>query len=101
MMECFICYIKDKSENRHFYDTFTYGNSTLVIMKKQETLQLLLVTNNNRNKQTIKEKDYGKNKKETDPQVNKIVSCRKKLKKCFMCYTKLTCVHVTLNRRSI
>ena len=57
MMECFICYIKEKSENRYFYDTFTYGDSTLVIMKKQETLQLLLVTKNNHNKQTIKEKD--------------------------------------------
>ena len=35
----------------------TRGGPTLVIMKKQKTLQLLLITENIRNKQTIKEKD--------------------------------------------
>ena len=44
-------------------------------MKKQKTLQLLLITKNTHNKQTIKEKDYGKNKKGIDPGVHKIVSC--------------------------
>ena len=34
-----------------------HGGSTLVIVKKQNTLQLLLTTENNRNKQTIKEND--------------------------------------------
>ena len=52
-------------------------------MKKQKTLQLLLITDNTRNKQTIKEKDQGKNKKGIDPEVNKIVSCGKKCKKMF------------------
>ena len=73
---------------------FTHGSSTLIILEKQKTLQLLLITENIRNKQTIKEKDLGKNKKGIDPEVNKIVSC-------FMRYTKLTCAHVMLNRRSI
>ena len=50
------------------------------------------------NKQSKKKK---KNKKRIDPEVNKIVSCRKKWKKCFMCYTKLTGRHVMLNRGSI
>ena len=31
----------------------------------------------------MKEKDYGKNKKRIDPEVNEIVSCRKKLEKMF------------------
>ena len=35
----------------------TRGGPTLVIMKKQKALQLLLITENIRNKQTIKEKD--------------------------------------------
>ena len=52
-------------------------------MKKQKTSQLLLITENTHNKQTIKEKDWGKNKKGTDPSVNKIVSCRKKWEKMF------------------
>ena len=43
-------------------------------MKKQKTLQLLLITENTRYKQTIKEKDYRKNKKGIDPEINKIVS---------------------------
>ena len=34
-----------------------YGGSTFVIIKKQKTLQLLLITENTHNKQTIKEKD--------------------------------------------
>ena len=37
--------------------------------------------------------------KVNDPEVNKIVSCGKSRKICFMCDTKLTCVPV--NRRSI
>ena len=62
----------------------------------------MLITENTRNKQTIKEKDYAKNKKGTDPEVHKIVSCGKKSgKKCFMRYTKFTCARVTLNGRSI
>ena len=36
---------------------FTHGSSTLIILEKQKTLQLLLITENIRNKQTIKEKD--------------------------------------------
>ena len=36
---------------------FTHGGSTFVIMKKQKALQLLLISENNCNKQTIKEKD--------------------------------------------
>ena len=52
-------------------------------MKKQETLQQLLITKNAPKKQTIKEKDSGKNKKEIDPEVHKIVSCGKKWKKMF------------------
>ena len=47
-----------KSKNRqYFQDAFTHGGSTLVIKKKQKTLQLLLITKNTHNKQTIKEKD--------------------------------------------
>ena len=34
-----------------------HGGSTLVIVEKQKTLQLLLTTENTRNKQTIKEND--------------------------------------------
>ena len=60
-------------------------------MKKQKTLRLLVITKNTCNKQTIKEKHYRKNKKGIDHEVNKIVSCRKKWKKIFMRYTKLTC----------
>ena len=56
--ECFMRYIREKIENRQYFsDTFTHGDATLVIMKKQKTLQLLLITENTRNKQTIKEKD--------------------------------------------
>ena len=33
-------------------------------MKKQRTLQQLFITENTRNKQTIKEKDFGKMKRE-------------------------------------
>ena len=40
-----------------FLTYFTHGGCTLVIMKKQKALQLLLSTENTRNKQTIKEKD--------------------------------------------
>ena len=36
---------------------FTHGSSTLIIIEKQKTLQLLLITENVRNKQTVKEKD--------------------------------------------
>ena len=50
-------------------------------MKKQKTLQILLITENTRNKQTIKEKDSEKNEKEIDPEVNKIVPCGKKWEK--------------------
>ena len=32
--ECFIRYIREKSKNRYFKDTFTHGGSTLKIMKK-------------------------------------------------------------------
>ena len=51
-----------------------------------------------------KKKIKVKNKKGIDPEVNKIVSYAEKSekkKKCFMRYTKLTCVRATLNRRSI
>ena len=54
--ECFICYIREESKNR-YYETFTHGDSTLAIVKKQKTLQLLLITENTRNNQIIKEKD--------------------------------------------
>ena len=70
-------------------------------MKKQKASQLLLITENTHNKQTIKEKARGKNKEGIDPEVNKIVSYGKSGKKCFMHYTKLTCALVTLNRKSI
>ena len=33
------------------------GGPTLVIIKKQKTLQLLLINETTRNKQTVKEKD--------------------------------------------
>ena len=59
----------------------------------------MLITENICNKQKIKEKDSGKNEKGIDPKINKIVSCRKKRKKCFMHYTKLTCARVMLNGR--
>ena len=84
-------------KNRYFEDTFTYSGSTLLILKKQKTLQLLFVIENTHNKQTIKEKDSGKNKKGIDSEVNKVVSCRKKWEKMFhvqhkadmcMCYAK-------------
>ena len=56
--ECFISYVRDKSKSRQYFkDVFTHGGSTLVIMKKQKTLQLLLITENTHDKQTIKEKD--------------------------------------------
>ena len=58
------------------------------MMKKQKTLQLLLITENTRNKQTIKEKDSEKNEKRTDPEVNKIVPCGKKWKKNVSCATQ-------------
>ena len=67
---------------------FTHGSSTLIILEKQKTLQLLLITENIRNKQTIKEKDLGKNKKGIDPEVNKIVSCGKKVEKNVSCTTQ-------------
>ena len=70
-------------------------------MKKKKILQLLFITKNTHNKQTIKEKDWGKNKKGIDYQVSKIVSCKKSGKRCFMHYTKLICAYVTLNRRSV
>ena len=54
---------REKSKNRYFLDTFPHGDSTLVIMKKQKILQLLLNTQNTHNKQTIKETDQGKNKR--------------------------------------
>ena len=54
-----------------------FSHMVAVIMKKQKTLQLLIITKNTLNKQTIKEKDYGKNKKGINPEVNKIVSCGK------------------------
>ena len=38
--------------------------------EKQKTLQLLLFSKNTRNKQRIKEKDQGKNKKGGDLEVN-------------------------------
>ena len=60
-------------------------------MKKQKTLQLLLITQNTCNKQTIKEKDEGKNKKGVDPEVNKIVSCVKKWKKMFHAHVHMLC----------
>ena len=44
-------------------------------MKKQKALQHLHITENNRNKETIKEKRLRKNKKGIDPEINKIVSC--------------------------
>ena len=59
----------------------THSGSTLVIMKKQKTLQLLVITKNTRNKQ--QKKDYGKKEKGIDPEVNKIASCGKKWKKMF------------------
>ena len=43
--------ISEKSKNRYFKDTFTHGASTLLIMKKQKTLQLLLIIENTHNKQ--------------------------------------------------
>ena len=46
-------------------------------MKKQKALQHLHITENNRNKETIKEKILRKNKKGIDPEINKIVSCGK------------------------
>ena len=49
--------ISKKSKNRYFYYAFTHGGSTLVIIKKQKTLQLLLIIKNTPIKQTIKEKD--------------------------------------------
>ena len=52
-----MCYSRGKSKNRYFQDTFTHGGSTLVTVKKQKTLHLLLITENTHNKQTIKEKD--------------------------------------------
>ena len=57
-------------------------------MKKQKTLQLLLITENTRNKQTIKEKDSEKNEKGIDPEVNKTVPCGKKWKKKCFCATQ-------------
>ena len=52
------CYIREKSKNRlYFKDTFTHGGSTIVIMRKRKTFQLLLITENACNKQIIKEKD--------------------------------------------
>ena len=55
-------------------------------MKIQKILQLLLITKNAGNKQTIKEKDLGRNEKGINPEFNKIVS---RGKKCFMRCTKL------------
>ena len=52
-------------------DNIFDGGSTLVIMKKQKTLQLLLITENTCNKQTMKEKDSGENKKGIVSEVNK------------------------------
>ena len=51
--------------------------------KTEDILKLLLITENARNKQTIKGKDSGKNKKGIDPEVNEIVSCGKKWEKMF------------------
>ena len=56
-------------------------------MKKQKTLQFLPITTNNRNKQTIIEKDYEKNKKGIDPEVNKSF-IRKKVEKNISCATQ-------------
>ena len=70
-------------------------------MKKQKTLQLLLITENTRNKQTIKEKDLEKNEKGIDPEVNKIVPCGKKWKKMFHALHKVDNSRVTLNKISI
>ena len=52
-------------------------------MKKQKASQLLLITENTHNKQTIKEKARGKNKEGIDPEVNKIVSYGQKWEKMF------------------
>ena len=49
-----MCYIREKSKNRYFK---MFSHMVAVIMKKQKTLQLLIITKNTRNKQTIKEKD--------------------------------------------
>ena len=69
-------------------------------MKKQKTLQLSLITENTRNKQTIKGKDYSKNKKGIDPKVNKIVSCRKKWEKMFHALHKVD-MHVCYAKQKI
>ena len=53
-------------------------------MKKQKTLQLLFITENTRNKQTIKEK----NKNGIDPEVNKTVPSGKKREKNVSCATQ-------------
>ena len=58
-------------------------------MTKKKTLQLLLITENTCNKQTMKR--LRKNIKGINLEVNKIVPFGKKWKKCFLRYTKLTC----------
>ena len=55
---------------------------------------------NQDNKQTTKEKYWGKNKKGIDPEVNKKEN-RKKWKKNVSCTAFHACACVTLNRRSI
>ena len=55
---------------------------------------------NQDNKQTTKEKYWGKNKKGIDPEVNKKEN-RKKRKKNVSCTAFHACACVTLNRRSI
>ena len=45
-------------------------------------------------------KGISEKKVKIDPEVNEIVSCGKNGKICFVLYTKLTFVRVTLNRRS-
>ena len=57
-------------------------------MKKQKMLQLLLITENAGNKQTMKEKDEGEKKKGINPELNKIVSSGKKVEKSVSCATQ-------------
>ena len=68
LKECFICYTREKSKNsnflRYFHTWWLYSRK-----KKQNTLQLLVITENTRNKQTIKEKDKRKNIKVIDPEI--------------------------------
>ena len=42
-MECFICYIRKKVKIDNIFKALSHSDSTLVIMKKQKTLQFLLL----------------------------------------------------------